>query len=131
VHPFRLIALFAFFFIELAISAQQPAMERIVLHKYPNGKPKMVVYVFKGTTEVVKEEAYFEDGKLDFVGTFQDGLESGVWKYYWPNGILKTEEHYENGMEQGECRYFTETGQLVRFVLYDKGEPVKVIKYQN
>lgn len=90
----------------------------------------MVVYVVKGSTDVVKEEAFFEDGKLDFVGTYRNGLEHGLWKYYWPNGILKVEEHYEDGLEQGECRYFTDTGQLMRFVLYNKGEPVKVIKYE-
>ena len=111
------------------VVGQSENLDRIVLHSYPDGSPKMVVFVVHGTKDIVRDESYYPNGKMDYCGEYRDGVEDGTWKYYWPNGMLKTVEHYVDGLEEGECRHFNEQGKLVKFILYKKGNPVKTLEY--
>lgn len=107
---------------------QKENTERIVLHKHPNGKAKMVVYVKPGTQSIVYEELFYESGKLNYTGTYKNDVEHGAWTYYWPNGHLKLTETYSNGLEEGISKHYNEQGKVIKEVTYVKGNAVKEVK---
>lgn len=49
----------------------------------------------------------------------------GVWKTYYPNGIIKEIESYKKGKLNGECYYYDEEGKLKSVVVYKKGRLIK------
>lgn len=56
---------------------------------------------------------YLSDGSKRVEGTYLDeGAKDGVWKYYYPDGTLESEEVYDKGVQKGEQRYFAEDGTL-------------------
>lgn len=103
-------------------------LERHVVHKYPNGNLKVVVYVPAGEKQRVKEEVYFSNGKLDYVGHYKNGVEHGKWTYYWENGKIKSEETYVRGLEEGTMWDYDESGKKIKEYEYKKGVLVKETK---
>ena len=101
---------------------QQDKLSRIVLHQYQNGKDKMVVWCKPGSQEIVKEETFYDNGSPDYVGYYKSDLEHGNWKFYWKNGVLKSECTYANGLEEGVSKEYDESGKLVKEVVYLHGQ---------
>ena len=95
-------------FIGSSLFAQE--LERHLVHKHKNGNPKVVVYVDPDSKERLKEEIFYSNGKLDYVGHYKNGKEDGAWTYYWENGNLKSEEFYVRGMEHGVLFDYNEEG---------------------
>ena len=96
---------------------------------HPNGNPEVVVYMKgKGAeSEKVKEKVYYENGKLEYVGNFKDGVEHGEWIYYYEDGTKESLEHWENGLEQGVHYEYMPDGQVRRELHYDKGKLIKTV----
>ena len=107
-------------FIITGASAQE--MERHVVHQYASGSPKVVVYVDPDSKERLKEEIFYANGQLDYVGHYKNGKEDGAWTYYWENGNLKSEEFYLRGMEHGIMHDYNEQGKAIKRFEYKKGE---------
>ena len=40
---------------------------------------------------------YYKNGEIEYMGSYKDGLENGVWKYLNKQGDLETEEIWEDG----------------------------------
>jgi antitoxin component YwqK of YwqJK toxin-antitoxin module len=116
---FRLLAFVSIFL--FSFSLQNDGLKRHVVRTHPNGKPYVVVYTLGDSNERVKEELYYENGKLDYVGTYKNGVEHGDWIYYWPNGKMKSFEHYERGLEEGIAYDCDENGQKTIEYHYRKG----------
>jgi hypothetical protein len=114
------------FFIPSLLSAQE--LERHVVHKHKNGKPKVVVYVPAGEKHRVKEEVYFPTGHLDYVGHYKNGVEHGKWTYYWENGKIKSEETYVRGLEEGIMWDYDQTGKKIIEYEYKKGVLIRETK---
>jgi uncharacterized protein len=51
-------------------------------------------------------------------GQLLNGLEQGVWKYYYPNGELKYERSYDKGNSDGSFKYFYKNGKLYYEINY-------------
>jgi hypothetical protein len=45
---------------------------------------------------------YDESGAIDTIGDYVDGLMSGTWRTYWPDGTARSEMRFENGRQTGE-----------------------------
>ena len=45
-------------------------------------------------------------------GTFNDGKQEGIWKYYWTNGLLGEKGTYKDGKQEGIWKSYDENGQL-------------------
>jgi antitoxin component YwqK of YwqJK toxin-antitoxin module len=106
----------------LATAAQE--LDRHVVRKYPDGKAKVVVYMPKGATASnarVKEEVYFPNGNLDYVGHYKNGQEHGKWTYYWESGKIKSEEFYIRGLEEGIMWDYDSNGKKIKEYEYKKG----------
>ena len=56
---------------------------------------------------------YYEDSTLKKVQQFdEDGIENGIYKFYYPNGILEDSAWITNGMFHGVRFQYFETGKL-------------------
>ena len=63
---------------------------------------------------------YYEDGSVDIVGYYKDGVADSVWCGYYRNGKLAKYSFYKNGMKEGEWKYWTPKGELYGIELYEK-----------
>ena len=115
----RQFILFALFISPFSI--QEEALDRHVVRSHSNGAPYVVAYTRPFDQERVKEELYYDNGNLDYVGHYKRGQEHGEWVYYWENGNVKSYEYYINGREEGEHYECNELGEKVKVSHYRKG----------
>ncbi len=108
---------------------QDVPTERRVMRKHSNGKEHVVLYFDKETGYLMKEEVFYSDGKLNWVGNYKRNVEHGLWQFYHPNGKLKTSESYSNGKENGVSTHYSETGKKVKEEQWRSGKLVKEIKF--
>jgi len=96
---------------------------------HANGNPEVVVFMKGKGTEAVKvmEKVYYENGKLEYVGRFEDGVEHGEWIYYYEDGSKKFVENWEAGLEHGIHYDYMPDGQVRRELHYDHGKLIKTI----
>lgn len=102
---------------------------KYVASSHPNGKPEVIIFM-KGRGEEaqkVMEKVYFPNGQLDYVGHFENGVESGEWIYYYENGTRKFLETWSNGVEDGVHLDYAPDGQVYRELHYVKGKLVKEV----
>ena len=63
---------------------------------------------------------YFPNGKIETKGKFRNGLRVGKWKYYYESGSLKQISNYNKiGQREGEWTVYDENGNVVRSVIYE------------
>ena len=113
----------------VTLLAASCSTHRYVASSHPNGKPEVVIYM-KGKGEEaqkVMEKVYYPNGQLEYVGHFENGVESGEWVYYYENGTKKFVEHWENGLEHGVQYDYAPDGQVYRELYYDHGKLVNTV----
>jgi antitoxin component YwqK of YwqJK toxin-antitoxin module len=111
----------AMFFVQ-GLFAQQPANTiRDVARKHSNGNPYVVVYM-KPNGEIVKEEVFYPNGKMEWEGCYKKSLEDGEWRYYYPNGKIKSKQYYVKGKENGVFSDFDEQGNVIKQSVYSSGK---------
>lgn len=116
----RILILLFLFFTGTAVFGQ---MHKVVVKTYSNGQPE-VIYYLKGkeaNAEKVKEEVFYENGKLEYTGEFKNGVENGEWVYYYQNGNIKAREYWKNGVESGTWKEYHPDGKLAREIIYKDG----------
>lgn len=127
--PMRFFYFMLFFlFLPFLSSAQ----EKVIVKTHANGKPH-VVYYMKGkgeSAQKVKEEVYYENGKLEYSGEYKNGIENGEWRYYYENGNLKAIEVWKNGVENGTWKEYHPDGRLARELIYKNGKLVDTIVHK-
>ncbi|MFN0033215.1 MAG: toxin-antitoxin system YwqK family antitoxin [Flavobacteriales bacterium] len=109
--------------------SQSDELERRVMRKHANGKDYVVLYFDKETAELLKEEVYYNNGKLQWAGDYKRNLENGTWKFYHENGKLKTEETYLNGREHGTTKEYDETGKKIKETYWKHGKLIKEVTF--
>lgn len=112
-----------------AVFAQD--LEKHIVHKYKNGNPKVVVYVEPESKERRKEEIFYSNGNLDYVGHYKNGKEDGKWAYYWENGNLKSEEYYIRGLEHGVMFDYNEEGEPIIRYEYKRGSLISETRLKD
>ncbi|SRR5690606_34584038 len=123
--------LFILFVIILTTQHVQ-AQKMHVVSTYDDGTPEFVVWM-KGSAEnekIVKEEAYFPNGKVEYTGFYKNGVEDGVWTYYYDNGNKKLEETYKAGIEDGVRYEYAPDGSLRAEFHYKNGQLGKEIRHK-
>jgi len=102
---------------------------KYVASSHGNGKPEVVIYMKGKGDDAVKvmEKVYYPNGQMEYVGHFENGVESGEWIYYYENGTRKYVEHWENGLEHGIQYDYAPDGQVYRELHYDRGNLVKTV----
>ena len=57
---------------------------------------------------------YHQNGKIEQTGKFsKQGKPEGTWKWYFETGSLLKEEHYHNGLRDGLSTEYDETGKVI------------------
>ena len=122
-----LLPLLLFAFMPQLSSAQTP----YVMKKFDDGTPYIVWFVVEeGSKKVkVKEEVYWPNGNLDYVGNFKNGIEHGQWTYYYETGVKKAVEVWNKGKEVGVFYEFKPDGSLLLETHYKNGKVIKEVKY--
>ncbi len=69
---------------------------------------------------------YYEDGVLQFEGNFEQGLAEGKHKYYYPNGILKEERFYVRGVREKNWKKYDEQGNLEMTITYKSDKEFRI-----
>lgn len=63
--------------------------------------------------------------QLQFEGTYEAGLESGMHVYYWANGKVKRRGNYVAGIKEGVWEHFNIEGVSIITIEYEDGREVK------
>lgn len=118
---------FLFVILLTPIALQNELVTRHVVRSFSNDNPYVVMFTEGITNERVKEEIYFENGQLDYVGHYRNGLEHGEWRYYWENGVLKSFEFYVRGREEGLHYDCDSLGNRVKEFYYRRGTLIREV----
>lgn len=102
---------------------------KYVASSHSNGKPEVIIYMKGKGEEAVKvmEKVYYPNGQLEYVGHFENGVESGEWVYYYETGSKKYVEHWLNGQEHGVHLDYSPDGQVYRELHYENGRLVRTV----
>jgi antitoxin component YwqK of YwqJK toxin-antitoxin module len=112
-----------------SLAFQDVPTERRVMRKHANGKEHVVLYFDKETGYLIKEEVFYNDGKLNWSGNYKRNIEHGAWLFYHSNGKLKTTETYMNGKENGISTHYSETGKKLKEEHWRNGKLIKEIQF--
>lgn len=69
---------------------------------------------------------FYEDGVLQFEGNFSQGLAEGKHKYYYPNGILREERYYERGVREKNWKKYNELGNIEMTITYKQDQEYRI-----
>lgn len=108
--------------------------EPVTKSTWPDGSPKLVVFYMKenGTKTKVKEAQYYENGQMEYTGTFDpDGRRHGDWKYWYDNGNLWSEGTFEHGDRAGNKKVYWPSGLLRYEGQYKDNREAGVWKFYN
>jgi len=96
-------------------------IERIV--RYKDGKKQGLTREYiNGIVQVVYK--YHNDFMIDreFINqTDNKGLKQGVWREYYDNDNIKTDENYKNGVLNGYYREYSMSGKMLVSKFYENG----------
>ncbi|MDX9797758.1 MAG: hypothetical protein RBT05_02760 [Bacteroidales bacterium] len=69
-----------------------------VISFYENGNPKLVYFtkMDKNIKYKVAEKMYYENGKLQYEGNFNNNEKTGKWTYYFENGAIFSKCDFTN-----------------------------------
>lgn len=83
---------------------------------FTDGKSVGVSLEFNTEGDVITEEVY-DNGYLkdrkEFNRFDEKGLKTGIWRTYFPNGMLESEISYKDGKKDGLTKYFNKKGKLL------------------
>lgn len=95
------------------IRAQESYTEVVVENYYDNGKMESVGTLAKGIKH--GKWVYFsESGKMERIGWYVWGIKDGKWIYFHENGRYKSEGDYQEGKKVGEWYFYDPEGDLER-----------------
>lgn len=103
---------------------------RRVMRKYPSGKEHVVLYFDSETGDMLKEEVYFESGRVQWSGDYKNGVEDGTWTFYYESGRVKVSETYSNGKEHGLRTEYDSSGRKVKEEQWKHGKLMKETRFQ-
>ena len=69
---------------------------------------------------------YYKNGKIAFVGSYDEGEPKGRHIYYHQNGIKKMDGKYLGGSKDGKWRTYDEMGEVTEEITYKQGEIYKI-----
>lgn len=109
--------------------------------RYKQNKPvgKWTYYDAEGNISAVGElsdtvndwKYFYPNGQLKTEGKVINGEKQGIWRSYHENGELKSKGTYHNGLKNGKWEYFYESGVQRAEAVYDNGTGTYKELYPN
>jgi len=56
---------------------------------------------------------YYDNGQKQVIANYEDGFETGLWKWYYESGVLMRSGSYKNGLFDGAWLNYNEEGILI------------------
>lgn len=121
-------------------------LEEEVVKTYPDGQKALVNFYEKGdSTKAVKRQVkYYQNGKVEVEGDFENGKRSGKWTYYYDTGIKWSEGTFENDLSNGKFTVWYKDGKINykseyfdgkpdgKWIFYDEKEkPIKEVVFEK
>jgi len=78
---------------------------------FPNGKLMHKGY-YNNNNAIDKHYWYHDNGNLEAIENYKDGLLDGPCKVYYESGVLSTETSYSAGVQNGFTKIYREDGSL-------------------
>ena len=88
---------------------------------YTNGKLKRkssASYLNKGDIKDGKSEKYFEDGQLEALESYTEGIKDGDFQFYAKDGRALSKASYKKGLKDGVFENYYENGNLKYKIKY-------------
>lgn len=71
-------------------------------------------------------KSYYKNGKLAFIGEYNEGEAKGKHIYFYMNGIQKKSGKYLGGEKHGKWFEYNEQGEVIQIIEYKRGEIYKI-----
>jgi len=71
-------------------------------------------------------KSYYKNGKLAFVGLFDEGQPKGKHIYYHKNGVKNQVGKYQAGLKNGNWKTFNKNGEVIEILRYKRGVLISV-----
>jgi len=66
-------------------------------------------------------KSYYKNGKLAFIGEFDEGQPKGKHTYFHNNGVKKQIGKYQAGLKQGNWKTYNKQGEVIEILRYKRG----------
>jgi antitoxin component YwqK of YwqJK toxin-antitoxin module len=100
--------LIAFIFLSIAGCNQ---VDKKIVDKFEDGKPRKVQY-FDKKGQMVSEEEFYPSGQKHYHGEYLNGKRNGKWVFWFEDGKKWSEGYFVNGVRNGMARVYHENGKL-------------------
>ena len=109
---------------------------RVVLKKYEDDNPKVVVYYVpdsagNATSELAHETHYYENQQKYIDGNLRADNRDGLWYAYFPDGTVQTKAFYVDGKEEGRYTVFYSNGNVRYTGEYNHGKQTGEWRFYN
>ena len=74
-----------------------------VIQYFENGKIEQKNHYKKGSLD--RFELYYENGQLDYLAEYNEGVPSGTWEAYYENGQLESKKKFIDGKLEGKVLF--------------------------
>ncbi|MCW3072473.1 MAG: tetratricopeptide repeat protein [Bacteroidetes bacterium] len=108
-------------------------------YNYPEKTLKSEATYEKGIA-VGEFKSYYRNGKQDEIGSYKkNGNKDGLWKEFYDNGSLRSEENFSDGKWDGSSKYYDDAGRMIEEYIYKNDilqeykayDPTGKVVYQN
>jgi antitoxin component YwqK of YwqJK toxin-antitoxin module len=104
------------------VERTDPAMRNAKVTRYPNGNLHTFQEFIQDTIQDGTYVRYYEDvTAVEIEIHYSNNRKHGVQTAYYRNGQLKSLASYENGLEEGDACWYHENGALSSWVKYSHG----------
>ncbi|MGN6495709.1 MAG: toxin-antitoxin system YwqK family antitoxin [Agriterribacter sp.] len=74
---------------------------------------------------------YWDNGRVQAISYFTNGLKTGKWSQYFENGNISFTGEYSNDKKEGIHTIFHQNGKIAITEVYDRGEPIGIWSYYD
>ena len=109
----------------LCSTSCSPKLEEEVVLTWPDNTPQKVNF-YQPTGEKrmkVREVKYYESGKKEMEGEFENGRKSGKWTSWFENGQKQSEGFFKEDLRDGKALVYRENGFTYYEGYYSMGRP--------
>jgi antitoxin component YwqK of YwqJK toxin-antitoxin module len=95
---------------------------------HDNGRLSKTVFAEKGNIHFI---FYHANGKVAEIGSYRNGVRSGVWKTFDHSGSLVSQGHFHDDLRVGPWSFRSEFGQGYGQIIYKDGKLVDGKHWSN
>ena len=115
------------------IACNETPTKKNSIDKYPNGQTKTIEFTQEigGKTIIIKQEIYYPNGALKIEGGFSNKQRDGVWKAFFEDGKLQSLSNFDNGLYQGNSEVYYPNGNLMYKGDYQQDKKIGTWQFYN